>query len=49
MESDARSAWAFLTNHARVLLGLAVNPGVRVPDPLPPAQKVGDLLAILTE
>ena len=94
MESHEPPAWSFLTNHARVLLCIAVNPGVRlreigeavgiteraahrivneltgagylsrsrdgrrnryainshlpVPDPLPRAQKVGDLLAILT-
>lgn len=93
METDEPPAWSFLTNHAKVLLCIAVNPGIRlreigeaigiteraahrivgelsdagylsrsrdgrrnryeinshlpVPDPLPGAQKVGDLLAIL--
>lgn len=94
MESPEPPAWSFLTNHARVLLCIVVNPDIRlreigeavgiteraahrivdeligagylsrrrdgrrnryainsqlpVPDPLPSAQKVGDLLAILT-
>jgi len=93
MKSHEPPAWSFLTNHAKVLLCIAVNPGARlrdigeavgiteraahrivdeltgagylsrsrdgrrnrytinshmpVPDPLPRAQKVGDLLAVL--
>jgi predicted ArsR family transcriptional regulator len=31
-EAERRSAWTFLTNHARVLLAIAADPQVRVRD-----------------
>ncbi len=32
MAGEARSSWAFLTNHARVLVCIADEPGVRLRD-----------------